>query len=78
VDERPFPDHHHFSDREVADLAARATRNAYTVTTLKDAVRLASQWPAKARSLWYVSQAVTVNDGLPFIESLISDILSDI
>jgi tetraacyldisaccharide 4'-kinase len=77
VDERPFPDHHHFAEREVAELASRARKCAYTVTTLKDAVRLAPQWPAKGRSLWYVSQAVTVNDGMPFIEALISDILSD-
>ncbi|MQW71220.1 tetraacyldisaccharide 4'-kinase [Sinorhizobium medicae] len=38
---RSFPDHHHFSEDEIADLIERATSRGYTlVTTAKDIVRL--------------------------------------
>ncbi|MDK1375803.1 MULTISPECIES: tetraacyldisaccharide 4'-kinase [unclassified Sinorhizobium] len=38
---RSFPDHHHFSDDEIADLLDRAATQGYTlVTTSKDLVRL--------------------------------------
>ncbi|WP_275789226.1 tetraacyldisaccharide 4'-kinase [Pararhizobium gei] len=38
---RSFPDHHHFSEEEIADLLDRAAANGYRlVTTAKDIVRL--------------------------------------
>jgi tetraacyldisaccharide 4'-kinase len=38
---RTFPDHHHFSEDEIADLIDRAASRGYTlVTTAKDMVRL--------------------------------------
>ena len=38
---RSFPDHHHFSDDEIADLVDHAAANGYQlVTTAKDIVRL--------------------------------------
>lgn len=76
VTARPFPDHHPFSDDEIAALATAAGNHKYVISTLKDAVKLGPRWPAKAPPLWYVSQAVEVNDGQSFIETLILDILS--
>ena len=39
-----FPDHHHFSDSEIAEIKAKAT-NKLIVTTEKDYVRIADQFP---------------------------------
>ena len=51
-----FPDHHMFTEAERADLLARARkRDAVLVTTPKDAVRLPSDFPARAvgvRLVW--------------------------
>lgn len=58
-----FPDHHAFSDRDVAALARRAEGAGIVVCTLKDAVKLRGRWPRGAPSLWYLSQAVTVEWG---------------
>jgi len=76
VVERSFRDHHPFSRSEIRTLAAESDGHKYTISTLKDAVKLASEWPAKDRTLWYVSQAVEVNDGQSFIDTLLADILS--
>lgn len=54
VTARRFPDHHHFSDQELAEAAAQAKRaGALIVTTEKDAVRLPPGYPAwVARLVW--------------------------
>lgn len=58
-----FPDHHPFSDAEVTALARRAGEVGFAICTLKDAVKLGGRWPRGAPSLWYLSQAVTVEWG---------------
>ena len=46
----PFPDHHPFSEAEMADLIRRADREeAILVTTAKDAVRVAPHQRAQLR-----------------------------
>jgi tetraacyldisaccharide 4'-kinase len=71
-----FPDHHQFTRREARELAARAATSDFVVCTLKDAVKLESLWPAEAGSLWYVSQRLKVEEGLPQIDHLLDDLLS--
>ena len=39
-----FPDHHHFSDNEIAEIKAKAN-NKLIVTTEKDYVRIADKFP---------------------------------
>jgi tetraacyldisaccharide 4'-kinase len=60
---RPFPDHHAFTAREAAQLAAAGESADFVVCTLKDAVKLGSLWPPRSGSLWYVSQRVIVEEG---------------
>ena len=67
-----FPDHHVFTDAEIADLASRGSDADYIVCTLKDAVKLAGRWPADARPLWYVSLAVRIERGADSIRGLLS------
>lgn len=55
---RFFPDHHAFSDAEVAALARESAGFDLAVCTLKDAVKLAPRWPRAAARAWYVSQRV--------------------
>ncbi|UXS30881.1 tetraacyldisaccharide 4'-kinase [Agrobacterium tumefaciens] len=51
--QRSFPDHHHFSDDEIADLLADAARqNLQLVTTAKDAVRLNGHHGRAEELLW--------------------------
>ncbi len=58
-----FPDHHPFTDAEVAALARDAAGVETTICTLKDAVKLRGRWPREAPPLWYLSQAVAVEWG---------------
>jgi tetraacyldisaccharide 4'-kinase len=53
-----FPDHHHYTAAEVAELGAAAERaGAAVVVTAKDAVKLAPLWApgAVARGVWVMS-----------------------
>ena len=64
VELRGFPDHHAFSDVELAEAArSAATAGAQAVCTLKDAVKIAARWPGPG-PLWYVSQRLTVDQGM--------------
>ncbi|MCC6927364.1 MAG: tetraacyldisaccharide 4'-kinase [Gemmatimonadaceae bacterium] len=71
VDLVSFPDHHRFSDADVARIgarisarnSARAPRYACVVCTLKDGVKLGNHWPRAGVPLWYVSQRLTVESG---------------
>lgn len=63
-----FADHHPYSDADVTNLAARATTVDYVVCTLKDAVKLGPRWPRQAQRLWYLSQAVVLEDGARHLE----------
>ncbi len=72
VEPARFPDHHAFTDDDVARLARRAEGSDGVVCTLKDAVKLRSRWPAFAPPFWYLSQAVTWERG----EAILTDLLS--
>jgi len=45
------------------------------VCTLKDAVKLAPNWPRLAPPLWYVSQHVMVERGVGGIERVLDDLV---
>lgn len=64
-----FADHHAYDAGDVTRLVALARGHKHVVTTGKDAVKLASLWPANGPRLWYVSQAVTMQDGESFIDA---------
>lgn len=71
----PFPDHHEYSTHDIERvLATSGARDALVVCTLKDAVKLASIWPASAPPLWYVLQALQIESG----EEALSEMLSRI
>ncbi len=57
---KSFRDHHRFSSREIAHLAAASATVQYSICTLKDAVKVWPNWPAGAKPLWYVSQALVL------------------
>jgi tetraacyldisaccharide 4'-kinase len=66
-----FPDHHAFSDADVARAAAEsADADTMVVCTLKDAVKISPRWPGPG-TLWYVSQRVTVDQGMEHLERLL-------
>lgn len=65
-----FRDHHPFSDDDVRSLARRATESDLVVSTLKDAVKLASRWTGPSR-LWYVSQQPVVEQGVEHVSQLL-------
>jgi len=75
VDARFFPDHHAFSAREIAELAATIEPSTLVLCTLKDAVKIAPGWPRAAPALWYVSQRVIVEDGLDQLSRSIRTVL---
>jgi len=61
VQQRSFPDHHHFSDDEVADLLQDAGKeNLQLVTTAKDAVRLNGHH-GRAEELLWNSQVIEID-----------------
>jgi tetraacyldisaccharide 4'-kinase len=66
-----FPDHHAFTQVDATRAAGLARASDYVVCTLKDAVKLASLWPATAAPLWYVSQAVEVEVGEPILDGML-------
>lgn len=63
VDAMPFPDHHAYTPADVRAIVARAEGTTAVVCTLKDAVKLASLWPAGAPGLWYLSHTVRFEVG---------------
>ena len=70
-----YPDHHNFSEAEVAKIASEHDGIDAFVCTLKDAVKLGPHWPRLAPSLWYVSQHVMVERGVGGIERLLDDVV---
>ena len=72
VTQRSFPDHYAFTRKEAAALAGEAVRYDYAVCTLKDAVKLSALWPAAGRALWYVSLAVTIEQGRPELDRILT------
>jgi tetraacyldisaccharide 4'-kinase len=86
VTRSPFPDHHHFTPAEIARLSRIATELAraegggadlpVVVCTLKDAVKLATRWPAEAPPLLYVSQRAEVESGRDALDALLTRTLA--
>ena len=70
-----FPDHHPFTDSEIAALARAVPPDGVVVCTLKDAVKLAERWPGPSR-LWYVSQQLLVEQGQEDIDRLLQRVLA--
>ncbi len=70
-----FPDHHHFSAADVSRVVRSLTAGEWPVCTLKDAVKLAPEWPRLAPPLWYVSQQVMVERGVGGLERLLDDVM---
>ncbi|MFL5574430.1 MAG: tetraacyldisaccharide 4'-kinase [Gemmatimonadaceae bacterium] len=71
-----YPDHHAFTDAEVARLARDAERAEIVVCTLKDAVKLAPRWPRAGPPLWYVSQRVVLERGREAVDRLLETVLA--
>ena len=69
-----YPDHHAFSDSEIAEFSRRVSPDGLAVCTLKDAVKLRTRWPRGAPPLWYVSQHVIVERGVGGIERVLDDL----
>lgn len=73
VGRRPFPDHHPYSDAEIAGLIAEARRlDALPVTTAKDAVRI----PAEMRGKFAVLGVRLGWEQPAEIEALLTELLS--
>jgi tetraacyldisaccharide 4'-kinase len=67
-----FPDHYRFSVSDISRILDNAgSPEATFVCTLKDAVKLSALWPATAPPLWYVSQALEVEEGSDALEKLL-------
>ncbi|MBA3656027.1 MAG: tetraacyldisaccharide 4'-kinase [Gemmatimonadaceae bacterium] len=71
---RAFPDHHAYSVEDVAGLARESSTVQFVICTLKDAVKLWPEWPADAKPLWYVSQALVLESGAGALDELISQV----
>jgi tetraacyldisaccharide 4'-kinase len=71
-----FPDHHAFSRDDIERIIRQSASADLIVCTLKDAVKLAPQWPAGAPPLWYVSQTVSAVSGADEIDRVLSRIRS--
>jgi tetraacyldisaccharide 4'-kinase len=72
---RIFPDHHRFTQEEITRLVSDLHSAELVVCTLKDAVKLAPQWPRLAPGLWYVSQQVMVERGVGGVERVLDDLV---
>lgn len=75
VDLVSFPDHHRFTEDDVAAILRRSPASASVVCTLKDAVKLERLWPRAAPPLWYVSQRVAIEAGAPAYTAAIQRLL---
>ncbi len=75
VEMHALPDHHAFTDAEIASLSTRAAAADFTLCTLKDAVKLAPRWPRAAPTLWYVSQRIFVERGGPVLDAALAAVL---
>ncbi|MDE3128674.1 MAG: tetraacyldisaccharide 4'-kinase [Gemmatimonadota bacterium] len=70
VELQAYPDHHAFSNSELARAAGAAGGDAAVVCTLKDAVRIGARWTGSV-PLWYVSQRLTIDQGAEHLARLL-------
>jgi len=70
-----FSDHHRFTRVDIARIVARAETSDRTVCTLKDLVKVRDVWPRQAPPLWYFSQRVEVEYGMPAVEAVLRRLL---
>jgi len=75
-DEILFPDHHRFTETDVARIVRAATHADVVVCTLKDAVKLAPLWPRGALPLWYLSQRAEVERGEHLLDASLATVMS--
>jgi len=68
-----YGDHHAYTSDDAKVLSSRAEREGFVmaVCTLKDAVKLARLWPRQGPTLWYLSQAVSVERGGEVLAALL-------
>lgn len=71
-----YPDHHAFTPRDVARIAAEGARRDGVICTLKDAVKLAPDWPRAGPTLWYVSQRAVVERGRAVLDRSLEAVLA--
>jgi tetraacyldisaccharide 4'-kinase len=71
-----FPDHHRFTETDVARIVRAAVQSDVVVCTLKDAVKLAPLWPRGALPLWYVSQRAEVEGGEHHLDASLASVMS--
>lgn len=76
IDARTFPDHHAYSSADVKRLADASRSFDRIVCTLKDAVKLAPQWPREAPSLWYVSLRCRIESGDADVSAMLDRVLA--
>jgi tetraacyldisaccharide 4'-kinase len=65
-------DHYAWSAPDAVAVARRAQGFDIVICTLKDAVKLGPVWPAKAPSLWYLSQRVGVESGADELDRMLA------
>ena len=74
---RAYPDHHAFSDADLAAAARDGDAMDFSLCTLKDVVKIAGRWPGE-RPLWYLSQRLIVERGDDELMRLLDGILATI
>jgi tetraacyldisaccharide 4'-kinase len=74
VTELRFRDHHDYTSADSVRIVAESGGHKYVVTTGKDAVKLATVWPANGPELWYLSQAVRLTEGHTLVASALANL----
>jgi tetraacyldisaccharide 4'-kinase len=70
-----FADHHAYDSASVARVVQASVGYDAVVCTLKDAVKLGSQWPSSVVPLWYLSQSVVPRDGTEALDEVVRSVL---
>jgi len=70
-----FADHHPYAAADVRRITEAAAGQTAVICTLKDAVKLESQWPSSAVPLWYLSQTVVPRDGADALDEVVQSVL---
>jgi tetraacyldisaccharide 4'-kinase len=76
VEMRSFPDHHLYDSPDIQTLAQDARAFDHMLCTLKDAVKLGTQWPREGPPLWYVSLRCGIEVGGETVSALLDRVLA--